>query len=80
MARGVIFFSLRATAGFRKNVLKVFGGFSFFFLFGRARSRKFDFFACFLAFLCAFLRFSHFRLPPRKFGRGAKWQSTFLKF
>ena len=31
MARGVIFFSLRATAGFRKNVLKVFGDFSFFF-------------------------------------------------
>ena len=80
MARGVIFFPLRATAGFRKNVLKVFGDFSFFFLFGHARSRKFDLFACFLAFLRTFLRFSQFWLPPRKFGCGAKWQSTFLKF
>ena len=80
MARGVIFFPLRATASFRKNVLKVFGDFSFFFLFGRARSRKLYLFACFLAFLRTFLRFSHFRLPPRKFGCGAKWQTAFLKF
>ena len=57
MARGVIFFSLRATSGFRKNVLKVFGDFSFFFLFGRARSRKFDLFACFLVFFAYFSAF-----------------------
>ena len=60
MARGVIFFSLRATAGFRKNVLKVFGDFSFFFPIRTCSLPEIVFvclFSCLFAYFSAFFAF-----------------------